>query len=64
MTQADKLMTEIERHADAILRAAGSSLRNYTMPATRRAILEAVLATYEAGHCNGVDCTMQPQGEA
>ena len=31
-----------EQHADAILRAAGSSLANYTMPGTRAAILAAV----------------------
>ena len=33
-----------EQHADAILRAAGSSLANYTMPGTRAAILAAVQA--------------------
>ena len=34
----------IEQHAEAILRAAGSSLRHYTMPVTRKAILDAVRA--------------------
>lgn len=38
-----------EQHADAILRAAGSSLANYTMPGTRAAILAAVKAVYDAG---------------
>ena len=33
-----------EQQADAILRAAGSSLANYTMPGTRAAILAAVQA--------------------
>ena len=33
-----------EQHADAILRAAGSSLANYTMPGARAAILAAVQA--------------------
>ena len=33
-----------EQHADAILRAAGSSLANYTMTGTRAAILAAVQA--------------------
>jgi len=35
-------MTTPEHHAEAILRAAGSSLANYTMPGTRQAILDAV----------------------
>lgn len=35
-------MTTPEHHAEAILRAAGSSLRHYTMPGTRQAILDAV----------------------
>lgn len=34
-------MSAVERFADNILRAAGSSLRHYTMPATRQAILDA-----------------------
>lgn len=43
-----------ELHAEAILRASGSSLRNYTMPAVRAAILAAVLACYEQGYRDGV----------
>lgn len=42
-------MTTIEQHADAILRAAGSALRHYTMPPTRAAILAAVQAVHDAG---------------
>lgn len=44
-------MTEPDLHilADNILRAAGSSLRNYSMPATRKAILAATMAAVEAG---------------
>jgi hypothetical protein len=37
-------MTSLEQHADAILRAAGSSLAHYSMPGTRAAILAAVQA--------------------
>ena len=39
-------MTATE-HAEAILKAAGSSLRHYTMPATRAAILAAVEAAMQ-----------------
>lgn len=41
-------MNEIERHADNILRAAGSGLRHYTMPATRQAILDATAEAMRA----------------
>ena len=40
--------SEVERHADNILRAAGSGLRHYTMPATRQAILEATAEAMRA----------------
>lgn len=36
------MTNQTEAHAEAILRAAGSSLKHYTMPATRTAILDAV----------------------
>jgi len=45
--------TPTEAHAEAILNAAGSSLRNYTMPATRDAILAAVQAVYDDAHLTG-----------
>lgn len=35
-------MKPIEEAAEMVLRAAGSSLKNYTMPATREAILQAI----------------------
>ena len=43
-TAADNLVADLERHADAILRAAGSALRHYSMNGTRQRILEAVEA--------------------
>ena len=46
-------MKDLEAHAEAILRAAGSSLRHYTMPGTREAILAAVDAVYFAGYQRG-----------
>lgn len=39
----------VEYHADAILRAAGSGLRFYTMPSTRQAILLATRTAIESG---------------
>lgn len=32
----------VEHHADRILRASGSALHYYTMPSTRKAIMDAV----------------------
>lgn len=42
-------MTDLERLADQILRAAGSGLRFYSIPAVREAILEATEEAVEAG---------------
>ena len=42
-------MKDLEAHAEAILRAAGSSLKHYTLNGTREAILAAVRAVYDAG---------------
>lgn len=63
-TAADNLVTDLERHADAILRAAGSGLGHYTFDGTRAAILAAVLECFQAGYCEGVDSVLQPVGEA
>lgn len=69
LTQIDEtavasLSADLERHADAILRAAGSGLRHYTFDSTRAAILAAVLECFQAGYCEGVDSVLQPVGEA
>lgn len=42
-----------ERHADAILRASGSGMRNYTMDRTRKAILSATLDCIEEAYRAG-----------
>lgn len=47
-------MTATE-HAEAILKAAGSSLRHYTMPATRTAILAAVEAAMRDARVDAID---------
>ncbi len=48
-----------EQHADAILRAAGSSLANYTMPGTRAAILAAVQAVLLEGVRIGIEAAAE-----
>lgn len=45
----DKLAARVEHHADAILRASGSALRNYSMAATRAAIFAAVMDAMRTG---------------
>ncbi len=40
-------------HADAILRAPGSRLANYTMPQTRNAILSATIDMWEEAYRAG-----------
>ena len=52
-----------EQHADAILRAAGSSLANYTMPGTRAAILAAVQAVRD-DECGQVVAWLRAQNPA
>lgn len=53
MADSETLPDRVTHHADAILRAAGSSLRNYTMDRTRRAILSAVMDCYEEAYRAG-----------
>ncbi len=48
--------------SDAILRASGSSLRNYTMDRTRRAILSAVMDCYEEAYRAGSAHAAQVMG--
>lgn len=52
-------MTDAERLADAILKAAGSGLHNYTMPATRNAIISAAQTAVEAAALAGYRAGMQ-----
>ena len=50
-------------HADAILRAAGSRLANYTMPGSRDAIIDAVMDIFNAGYdaaLIGMPCKGEP----
>ena len=47
--RAETIAARAQHHADAILRAAGSGLRHYSMDGTRRAILQAVRAAMLEG---------------
>jgi len=51
--ESENMAAAIERHADLILRASGSGLRNYTMHKTRAAILMAVADLYEEAYRAG-----------
>lgn len=51
--QSDLIAEAVERHADLILKAAGSGLRHYTTPKTRDAILSATLDIYEEAYRAG-----------
>lgn len=53
--QSDVMADTVKSHADLILRASGSGLRNYTMVSTRNAILSAVMDLYEEAYRAGAD---------
>ena len=59
---SENIPDRVTHHADAILRAAGSSLRNYTMDRTRRAILSAVMDCYEEAYRAGAARAAQVMG--
>ncbi len=52
----------IEYHADAILKASGSALRYFTLPAVRRAILEACLELHDEAFLAGFAARSLPTG--
>ncbi|WP_374413313.1 hypothetical protein [Novosphingobium colocasiae] len=49
----DDIAARVTHHTDAILRAAGSGLRHYTSPHTRRTILSAAMDMYEEAYRAG-----------
>lgn len=55
VARGDTIAARVEHHADAILRAAGSGLRHYSMDGTRRAILSATMDCYEEAYRAGAD---------
>lgn len=62
MADSENIPDRVTHHADAILRASGSSLRNYTMDGTRRAILSAVMDCYEEAYRAGAARAAQVMG--
>jgi hypothetical protein len=49
-----KVMEVIEHHADEVLKASGSALRYFTLPAVRRAILLACLELHNEAFVAGI----------
>ena len=62
MADSETLPDRVTHHADAILRASGSSLRHYSMDGTRRAILSAVMDCYEEAYRAGAARAAQVMG--
>lgn len=53
MTHADNIDAAVRDHAERIMRAAGSSLGNYTLNGSRERILAAVIDCYEDAYRAG-----------
>lgn len=59
ITNSDKIADAVRDHAERILRAAGSSLGNYTLNGSRERILAAVIDCYEEAYRAGADRAME-----
>ena len=55
---SDQIEQAVRKHADLILKAMGTSLRNY-MPNSQRDILAAVMDCYEEAYRAGADFARQ-----
>lgn len=53
MTHADNIEAAVRDHAERIMNAAGSSLRNYSVYGTQERILAAVIDCYEEAYRAG-----------
>lgn len=53
------IAASVEAHAEAILKASGSSLRHYTIPMNRAAILGAVMNCYEEAYRAGAALALE-----
>lgn len=49
----DNMAERVKYHAEAILRASGSSLKHHTIPSGRAAILSATMDCFEEGYRMG-----------
>lgn len=61
MTHADNIEAAVRDHAERIMRAAGSSLGNYTLNGSRERILAAVIDCYEEAYRAGADHVLGKQ---
>lgn len=63
MSHADNIEAAVRDHAERIMRAAGSSLGNYTLNGSRERILAAVIDCYEEAYRAGADRVLMGQQE-
>lgn len=63
MSHADNIEAAVRDHAERIMRAAGSSLGNYTLNGTRERILAAVIDCYEEAYRAGANRVLMRQQE-
>ncbi len=55
-------LERIEHHADAILRASGSALGYFSMPAVRQAILKACIDLHDEAFLAGAGLALAMEG--
>jgi len=56
---SDNIEAAVRKHAERIMNAAGSSLRNYSVYGTQERILAAVIDCYEEGYRAGADLALK-----
>jgi phenylacetate-coenzyme A ligase PaaK-like adenylate-forming protein len=59
---ADNIEAAVRKHAERIMNAAGSSLRNYSVYGSQERILAAVIDCYEEAYRAGADLALK-QGQ-
>ena len=55
----DQIEQAVRKHAERIMNAAGSSLRNYSVYGTQERILAAVIDCYEEAYRAGADLALK-----
>ena len=58
---SDNIEAAVRKHAERIMNAAGSSLRNYSVYGTQERILAAVIDCYEEAYRAGADHVLGKQ---
>lgn len=56
---SDQIEQAVRKHAERIMNAAGSSLRNYSVYGTQERILAAVIDCYEEAYRAGADLALK-----